>query len=216
MRISNSYSSPNFSPETIAVDFVILHYTAADLKRTMEIFGDPARKVCAHFVMDLDGTIYDLGQFLDGPIRLGAHAGVSRLEREGRTLTALNKMSIGIEIVNLNGNLLPYTEAQYIALDELLRHLIQRFPELSKPGHITGHEQIAGFRGKCDPGRLFDWNRVLGALHLPVLAEHQQFVFTTEDQAFAQNFLKNNPQPSAESWSQLSAQLEERIKLRSV
>lgn len=213
MQVEEADPSPNFSDNEIPVEFVILHYTAANLKRTLEIFSDPKRKVCAHFVLDTDGCIYDLGNFLTGPIRQGAHAGVSHFELSGVKLSAFNKMSIGIEIVNLNGNLLSYTQAQYEALTELLRHLIARFPELKQPGHILGHEDIAGFRGKCDPGVLFDWSRLMTALQLerPSAAPS---VFRPEDQAFANAFLKENPNPDAETWSQLSSQLEERIKNR--
>ncbi|NJL24347.1 MAG: N-acetylmuramoyl-L-alanine amidase [Calothrix sp. SM1_5_4] len=149
-----SASSPNFSAEVIPVEFVVLHYTAADLRRTLRIFADRACKVCAHFVLDTDGTIYDLGGFWDGDILKGAHAGVSRIEIDGTVYTSLNSMSIGVEIVNLNGNLFPYTDAQYASLETLLAHLLRRFPNLSRPCRILGHETIGRFAGKCDPGVL--------------------------------------------------------------
>lgn len=215
MRVLNTHSSPNFSPDLIPVEFVILHYPAGDLERTMSIFSSTERGVCTHFVLDTDGSIYDLGGFLNGPIQQGAHAGVSRLTMDGVERSAFNHMSIGIEIVNLNGNLMPYTENQYDALNELLRHLIVRFPVLKKPGHILGHEHISGFRGKCDPGVMFDWERVLNNLNLPLMPVHKQTVFTKEDQAFADEYLRQNPKPGPAEWSYLSSQLEERIRQRS-
>lgn len=214
MRVSNAFSSPNFSPEEIPVEFVILHYTAADLRRTMDIFGDPARKVCAHFVLDTDGTVYDLGGFLKGPVLKGAHAGESRLEIDGTAYSALNSMSVGIEIVNLNGNIFPYTEAQYTALGELLAELVARYPVLKKPSRIIGHEQIAGFRGKCDPGIQFDWARVLRSAGAPVHPNHLVRVFTPDDLQFAQKMMSEHPTHDEHFWSRLSSGLEQRIKER--
>jgi N-acetyl-anhydromuramyl-L-alanine amidase AmpD len=132
----------------------------------------------------------------------------------GLERTAFNMFSIGIEIINLNGNLFPYTEAQYAALTELLAHLIRRFPVLARAGRIVGHEDIAGFRGKCDPGVLFDWARVLNSLNLPARPPGIQSVFTEEDRLFAESFLAANPAPDDETWSRLSSQLEARIKAR--
>jgi N-acetylmuramoyl-L-alanine amidase len=151
------FRSPNFGSAEIAVEFLVLHYTACSLERTLEIFSSPDPGVCAHFVVDLDGTIVDLGGFWKGPIRRGAHAGKSSYELDEKTWVGLNEFSIGIEIVNFNGNLLPYTDAQYASLDHLTRHVAARFSPLRDPRRVVGHEQIAGFRGKVDPGARFDW-----------------------------------------------------------
>lgn len=151
--------SSNFSSDEIPVEFLVLHYTACSLEDTLEIFSDPEKQVCAHFVIDLDGTIYDLGGFWNGPIYRGAHAGKSSLELQGKNWEAFNKFSIGVEMVNFNGNVFPYTDGQYEALEELALHMKSRFPALQDPQRVVGHEQIAGFRGKSDPGRCFDWKR---------------------------------------------------------
>lgn len=156
---THTIASPNFSDTIIQPKFLVLHYTACDLTRTLEIFTDRERKVCAHFVIAPNGDLYDLGGFWDGQIRQGAHAGVSEWNWQGMKYERLNTCSIGIEIVNLNGNLFPYTDAQYETLAELTRHLIKRFPELENPERAIGHEHIAGFRGKVDPGYCFDWQR---------------------------------------------------------
>jgi N-acetyl-anhydromuramyl-L-alanine amidase AmpD len=214
MRLSDEFSSPNFAAEEIPVEFAILHYTAGDLRRTMDFFTDANRKVCAHFVLDTDGCVYDLGHFWNGPIRQGAHAGVSRYLIDGQELTAFNKMSVGIEIINLNGNLFEYTDAQYESLHEILKHFLARFPLLRRPGRILGHEHIAGFRGKCDPGIKFDWRRVLTGLGLKMDARYNQYVFTSDDLAFAQKRMSECARPDELFWSRLSSDLEERIKER--
>ena len=214
MRTSNVFTSPNFAAENIPVHFVVLHYTAADLERTFEIFGDPDRGTCAHFVLDVDGTVYDLGGFLSGPIRRGAHAGESLVELDGRRYVALNQMSIGIEIINLNGNVFAYTDAQYAALNELLKTLIARFPEVGQPGHVLGHEHIAGFRGKCDPGVEFDWPRALTGTGAPPHPLHDTHACVGEDLTFVRALAAKTPNPDPEFWSNLSTELETRIKHR--
>jgi N-acetylmuramoyl-L-alanine amidase len=157
------HSSPAFAREEVPVEFLVLHYTACSLEATLKLFCGPEAKTCAHFVLDTDGSVHDLGHFWSGPILRGAHAGVSSFELTGHKWESFNRFSIGIEIVNLNGNLLPYTEEQYQSLAQLVAHLQSRFPELKKAERVVGHEQIAGFRGKCDPGLRFDWKRFYAA-----------------------------------------------------
>lgn len=151
------------------MDFVVLHYTAASLKRTLEILEDKASEVSAHLVIDRDGTVYEMVPCLDGrPLRAwhaGRSAWVASVGAEQRTLEAFNDFSLGIELVNENGNLFPYTDAQYAALFAVFERLKALYPALRKPNAVVGHEQIAGFRGKVDPGRLFEWQRFFSVVY---------------------------------------------------
>lgn len=151
--------SPNFDPRPIDVRFLVLHYTAVDLARTLEIFTDPRRKAAAHLVVDLDGAVYECVPCWDTPARRAWHAGVSRWQDDITTWETLNDWSIGIELVNFNGNIFPFTDAQYTALAAILDHLRTRYPALARADAVLSHEQIAGFRGKADPGWRFDWGR---------------------------------------------------------
>ncbi len=76
------------------------------------------------------------------------------------TIEGFNDFSIGIELVNVNGNVFPYTDPQYNSLIQVLLDLRVKYPKIRTFDQIVGHEEIAGFRGKCDPGVLFDWKRV--------------------------------------------------------
>ena len=99
-----------------------------------------------------------------------------------------NAFSIGIELINLNGNLFPFTDQQYQSLFKVLNHLKNKYPALESEKRILGHEQIAGFRGKKDPGVLFDWPLLFQKVYKkqknlnPVL---------TKKQAKSINFLKS-------------------------
>lgn len=208
LKIDSGHVSPHFTSLEIPVDFLVLHYTACSLDRTLEIFKNSERKVCAHFVLDTDGTVYDLGGFYEGPIRRGGHAGKSYLDLNGTKYLHFNQFSIGIEIINLNGNLLKYTEEQYSSLATLVRHLQLRFPQLKSPERIIGHEHIAFWRGKADPGVLFDWNKFFSALDMKPAEIHSSFACQEEDL----QWLKSQGQ--IENWSKLSHELETRIAQR--
>lgn len=206
MKIDTRHTSPNFSPAEIPVEFLVIHYTACDLKRATEIFGSRERGVCAHFVLDTDGTVYDYGGFLNGPILRGAHAGKSHLG--GDKFVNFNQFSIGVEIINLNGNLLEYTDAQYMSLAELVIHLQGRFPALKSAERIVGHEHIAHWRGKADPGVMFDWRRFLTSVGLQPTPLHSFFAVQEEDLRWLKGLGK------IEDWSKLSSDLEQRIAQR--
>jgi N-acetyl-anhydromuramyl-L-alanine amidase AmpD len=166
MQVVTSKRSPNFTDLAISVEYVVVHYTAASLERTLEIFMNPAAEVSAHIVIDRDGTVHELVPCFDGSALRAWHAGKSRLEvRGGSLVEGFNDRSIGIELVNFNGNIIPYTEAQYGALFKTIERLKGIYPALSRPESIVGHEQIAGFRGKCDPGLLFEWGRLFSVCY---------------------------------------------------
>ena len=214
MEVRNQIQSPNFSPNEIPVEFVVLHYTACDLKKTLEIFADPNMKVCSHFVLDIDGKIYDLGNFLTGPIRQGAHAGESVFSENGKTWKAFNQFSIGIEIVNLNGNYFEYSEAQNQALQELMSNLKKRFPILEDPFRIVGHEQIAGHRGKADPGVKFDWSRFYNMNYKNQGVPQRKPRCSPADVSWlSEEINKNRDQQKSESfWPELSTAFEVRLR----
>lgn len=109
-------------------------------------------RVSAHCLIRRDGEIV---QYV--PFHLRAwHAGVSCYQ--GRE--ACNDFSIGIELEGTDT--LPYTDAQYQALQAVTRLLQQHYPDIIH--HITGHSDIAPTR-KSDPGPAFDWARFRAALN---------------------------------------------------
>jgi len=166
MNIRTDIRTKNFDQQTIQVEFVVIHYTACGIARTLDILCDEARKVSAHLVIDLDGTVYELIPCLyEAPLR-GWHSGKSKwTDKNHKAWSTFNDFSIGIELVNENGNIFPFTDAQYKSLEIVLTKLRDAHPALSSPERIIGHEQIAGFRGKSDPGREFDWARLLKPIY---------------------------------------------------
>lgn len=156
--------------------FIVLHYTSADLARSLEILKQD--QVSSHYLIgESPATLYRL---VDED-RRAWHAG----ESEWRGRTWLNSSSIGIELVNLGyvegpqGRLwYPYSEQQIDALIELLKDIMVRHG--LGPEAIVGHSDIAPQR-KVDPGPLFPWKRLAdaGLVHWPdaAVVARQQALF---------------------------------------
>ena len=105
-------------------------------------------RVSAHLFLRRDG---ELVQFVSFNHRAW-HAGKSSwLGRE-----ACNDYSIGIECEGTDE--VPYADAQYAGLRELLPLLLETYPAITRE-RIVGHSDVAPGR-KTDPGPSFDWNRV--------------------------------------------------------
>jgi len=148
--------SPNSAERTAGpVDILVLHYTELPLQESLDILSDDKRegRVSAHYVLDLDGTAYQLVP----EERTAWHAGQSYW----RGREALNATSIGIEIVNLHGDRHDYPVPQIAALIELCTGILKRHPQI-EPRNVVGHSDIAPQR-KIDPGRRFPWKTLAAA-----------------------------------------------------
>jgi N-acetylmuramoyl-L-alanine amidase len=149
--------SPNHAarPTDTAVDVLVLHYTELPLKESLDVLTDGARplRVSAHYVLAEDGTLYRLVP----EDRVAWHAG--RSWWRGRE--SLNATSIGIEIVNLQGDRHDYPQRQVEVLIELCREIMARHPAIV-PRNVVGHSDIAPKR-KIDPGARFPWKTLAEA-----------------------------------------------------
>jgi AmpD protein len=105
-------------------------------------------RASAHVLIRRDG---ELTQYVPFGERAW-HAGVSQY----RTRSGCNDFSIGVELEGADE--VPYTDAQYAQLVELIAALIAAYPSLA-PEHIVGHSDVAPGR-KSDPWPSFDWPRL--------------------------------------------------------
>ena len=132
--------------------------------------------VCAHFVIERDGTIYQCRPCS----RTCGHAGASKWAdpKTGIMYHGLNTCSIGIELAN-GGDAYPekfsslppvvakhrnggpvtkweaFPEAQVAACEELAKTLVARY----NLDDVCGHDQISPER-KRDPGPAFNMDRI--------------------------------------------------------
>ena len=178
-----------FEDKLITPEFVVLHYTAQSLEKSLEILTSPVSQVSAHLVISEEGELYELVPCLSGLCKKAFHAGKSHFYEGLKKWKNFNDFSIGIELVSLNGNFFEFKEGQYEALFEVLKFLKKTYPALENPKRILGHEQIASFRGKKDPGLLFDWESLFKTLY-PLEPVPERKASFKKEQVEALKFLK--------------------------
>ncbi len=158
-------ASPNCDerPAGTAVSLIVIHAislppgqfggTAVEALFTNRLAADAhpyyrdihALRLSAHFFIERSGRIT---QFVPCD-RRAWHAGVS----SWRGRPACNDFSIGIELEGCDQQ--AFAEAQYQALEPLLRALHRAYPI----NDVVGHSDVAPGR-KTDPGPHFDWARL--------------------------------------------------------
>ena len=217
MKLNRKYTSPNYDPVDIPVEFLVLHYTAGSLESTLDLFLDPSREVSAHLVMGENGEVYELVKCWEGSTQQAWHAGRSHWLEAGEKWEEFNHFSIGIEIVNLNGNLFPYTDEQYAGLKEVTAHLRSKYPALNSPYCVVGHEQIADWRGKVDPGFNFDWHKFYEENYRGMEHPHRNNVCHPEIAESFRGFISaapQDPERSSQYWHAVSHAMETSNRLR--
>lgn len=106
-------------------------------------------QVSAHYLITREGEIWKLVE----EEHRAWHAGTSKIPEEWKTETAVNDISIGIELIAPENT--GFEEEQYQSLAILCTELCTRHPIR----YILGHEDVAIPPGrKSDPGPLFDWS----------------------------------------------------------
>jgi N-acetyl-anhydromuramyl-L-alanine amidase AmpD len=216
MRLTQLLTSPNFEATEIPVEFLVIHYTACNLADTLAIFNSAERKVSSHLVIDDDGAIYEVVRCWDGTVYRAWHAGKSFWQTEGKLWEGFNHFSIGIELVNLNGNIIPFPEPQYQALFEVVGHFQKLYPALQQAERVVGHEHIAGWRGKADPGILFDWAHFFEHCYPAQTMPDRRAICPAELKVALQKFLAvvpENPEKVSLFWQALSLMTETAVGL---
>jgi len=142
-------------PAGTTVDAVVIHYTDLPLAESLELLRRPGHPASTHYVIDRDGTLYQLVP----EERRAWHVGESTLGDRAR----VNDFSIGVDLVFCPRTDAGYEEAQYRTLADLLAGIAVRHP--IRPENMVGHEDVALPRGrKQDPGPGFDWERARRAV----------------------------------------------------
>lgn len=177
--------SPNYNhrPEGAPVRLIVLHnislppaFSSQDFEPSAsgEIFSN-ARYVEDFFQNKLDSSLHPYFDIIK-EMKVSAHLLISRRgeviqfvsfdERAwhaGRSsylgVPECNDYSIGIELEGADD--VPFTDAQYAALAEVIPVIQRTYPETLN--HLAGHSDIAPGR-KTDPGVYLNWMRVRSSL----------------------------------------------------
>lgn len=147
------HPSPNYGPrrDGLRPQFIVLHYTAMGIaSEALMRLCDPAAEVSAHYLIDRDGTCF---QMVDEEMRAW-HAGAGAWAG----LEDINSRSIGIELVNTGAE--PFPWPQMRALEGLLPGIMARWG--IGPEGVIGHSDMSPAR-KQDPGPRFDWRSLARA-----------------------------------------------------
>jgi len=150
--VNTDHTSPNYdnSRNGKDIDAIIIHHTGADdIQSTFNEFENPYSEVSAHYVIDKDGTIYQIV----GDEKRAWHAGPGGIPGNPGDV---NNRSIGIEVVNAGDGKTPFTDEQYAALSQLTAYLQQQYQVPDE--NILGHRDVSSV-GKPDPADNFDWDR---------------------------------------------------------
>jgi len=149
--------SPNFEnrPPSVSVNLLLFHYTG--MKSAAEAIArlcSPKSKVSAHYLIDEVGNIFSLVE----ENKRAWHAGVASWNDD----VDINNISVGIEIANPGHEFgySRYPERQMIAVEALSIDIIKRHS--IRAARVLGHSDVSPSR-KCDPGELFDWERLAAA-----------------------------------------------------
>ncbi len=205
----------NYDPVEITVEFLVIHYTCVSFSKTLDLFQNPKTKASSHFVVDQDGSAYELVSCLQGKCFRAWHAGESYLQEGKKEWRQFNDFSIGVELVNRNGNLFEYTKKQYRSLQMILEKLKVHYPALKNPKRVIGHEHIAGYRGKVDPGHCFNWPVFFEMSYSGAPLPLRPAVLPKEKRKFfsrkAMN-LRKTEEWTDEDWIQLNRQMEHSLK----
>ena len=156
--------SPNFNqrPEDTEIQLVVVH----NISLPPSQFG--GGYIEQFFQNKLDWNVHPYFQTIEG-MEVSAHLLIlrsgqiiqfvnfkDRAWHAGRStylgLKECNDYSIGIELEGSDD--LPFEEAQYDALANVVATLQKAYPKIKQ--HIAGHSDIAPGR-KTDPGPFFDW-----------------------------------------------------------
>jgi N-acetylmuramoyl-L-alanine amidase len=149
--------SPNFEnrPPSISVNLLLFHYTG--MKSASEAIArlcNPNSKVSAHYLIDEVGNIFSLV----AENKRAWHAGVASWNDD----VDINNISVGVEIANPGHEFgySRYPERQMIAVETLSIDIIERHS--IRAARVLAHSDVSPSR-KCDPGELFDWERLAAA-----------------------------------------------------
>jgi N-acetyl-anhydromuramyl-L-alanine amidase AmpD len=164
LRIEQGPSSLGCEPRRHPATILVLHHTAGSLPSSLEILQgkDPKHRVGVHYVVTDEPKPRVIRMV---PEEMAAfHAGKSTWGK----LDGLNHHSIGIEVINYDGNVYPYSDAQADIIFALCEEIIRRHD--IKPWNVLAHSDIAVGR-KVDPGSKFPWAKLaslgIGAWPLP-------------------------------------------------
>lgn len=156
-----NYDTAN-RPHDMRINSVVIHDTEGTLQEVLDAFRNPQFYVSSHYVIDADGTIYQMVQNKN----VAWHAGN----------WWFNMHSIGIEHVGhaAHGHT-EYTPAMYAASAKLVKWLAGKYGFPLDRQHVLGHDNVPGTsaggitRMHVDPGPFWNWQSYMALMGAPIV-----------------------------------------------
>jgi N-acetylmuramoyl-L-alanine amidase len=172
LRIEQGADSLGSETRKGPINALILHHTGGNLAGSYDVLQGrkSSHRVGIHYLVTDETPPRVIAMVPEA--KVAYHAGKSGW----RQFDGLNQNSIGIEIINLDGNLHRYPAAQQELVAKLCADILRRHPAIA-PTEVLAHSDIAIGR-KIDPGLLFPWSdfhaRGIGAW--PLSADVEAFL----------------------------------------
>lgn len=151
LRIEQGADSLGSETRKVPVQALILHHTGGNLAGSYDVLQGrkSSHRVGIHYLVTDENPPRIIAMVPES--KVAYHAGKSAW----RQFDGLNQPSIGIEIINLDGNIHRYPVAQQDLVAKLCADILRRHPAIL-PTEVLAHSDIAVGR-KIDPGLLFPW-----------------------------------------------------------
>ncbi len=149
-----NYDRANRPNDGMKINSVVVHDTEGTLEEVINTFQNPTSYVSSHYVIDKDGTVYQMVQNKD----VAWHAGNWQW----------NMQSIGIEhIGHASTGSTDYTPEMYRASSQLVKWLSKKYGFPVDRQHVVGHDSIPAPRPAnladmhVDPGPFWNWQNYI-------------------------------------------------------
>lgn len=144
-------------PTNFPVTFVVIHDIEGTAQNALNVFQNPASGVSIHYIVDSDGTVYQLLHDTD----IAYHAGNYWY----------NQRSVGIEHAGFDATGFQwYNATEYLASAKLAAYLLQKFNIPLDRSTVVGHENVpaptlAFAPNHVDPGPYWLWDYYFALIH---------------------------------------------------
>jgi len=165
--LDSNFSGSDREANGLKIRWVIIHVIEGSAQAAINWFKDPRAGASSHYIVDYDGTVYQMVKEKD----IAWHAGN----------WAYNEHSIGIEHAGYAEQKM-FTEEEYRASAKLVAHLLKKYnvslqhleglapADPSRGSGIIGHNQVpdpadpsvgGGKSHHYDPGENWDWKHYM-------------------------------------------------------
>jgi N-acetyl-anhydromuramyl-L-alanine amidase AmpD len=155
-----NYSRSNRPANSLGITSIVQHVTEGSLENTIKAFQDPLWYASAHYVIDTDGTIYQMVPTKD----IAWHAGN----------WYINQHSIGIEHIGFAADGRKwFTPAMYQSSALLNQWLAEKYNIPLDRQHILGHDNVQGSipgivaNMHWEPGAFWNWQYFMTLMGKP-------------------------------------------------